>query len=128
MKAKNIYLIIGGIINLFTALLHLIGGQTSLINPLTNSNLELQVRTELLGVWHMVTTILFMSSIVLLYFGFKQKGNSSKELIKFIGYIYILFSIAFIIVSIINSQLAPQWTLLLPIGILALIGVRKLNK
>jgi len=125
MKTKNIYLIIGGIINLFTAVLHLIGGQTTLINPLNNSNLELQVKTELLGVWHMATVILFLSSFLMLYFGFKQGGNLPKELMKFLGYLYILFSVVFIIVSIINSQFAPQWTLLLPIGVLALIAIRK---
>jgi len=125
MKTKNIYLIIGGIINLFTAFLHLIGGQITLIKPLNDSNLELQVKTELLGVWHMVTIILFLTSFLLLYFGFKQGKSLPKELIKFIGYIYILFSVSFIILSIINSQLAPQWTLLLPIGVLALIGIRK---
>jgi len=125
MKTKNIYLIIGGIINLFTAFLHFIGGQMTLINPLNNSNLELQVKTELLGVWHMGTIILFLTSFLLLYFGFKQGKNLPKELIKFIGYIYILFSVAFIVVSIINFQLAPQWTLLLPIGVLALVGIRK---
>ena len=64
MKTKNTYLIIAGVLTLFTAFLHLIGGQIDLINPLFKSNLENQIQTELLGVWHMVTIILFASSIV----------------------------------------------------------------
>ena len=86
MKIKNIYWIIAGVINLLTAFLHLIGGQMSLVDPLSKSNLELQVKTELLGVWHMVTVMLFMSSIVLLMFGLKPKEEISKAFISFIAY------------------------------------------
>ena len=125
MKAKNIFLIISGALNLFTFLLHVIGGQISLINPLLNSNLELQVKTELLGVWHMVTIILFVTSIILLYFGFKQGKKASIEILKFIGYLYISFSIPFIMISIIYGLLVPQWILLLQIGLLTIIGTKK---
>ena len=124
MKSKNTLLIIAGVLNLFTAILHLIGGQISLINPLLDSDIELQAKTELLGVWHMATAVLFATSVVLLYFGFIP-GKSSKHLIKFIAYLYILFSISFIVVSIMYNQFAPQWTLLLPIGILSIIGIKK---
>jgi hypothetical protein len=128
MKTKNLFLIISGLINLFTFLLHVIGGQISLINPLLDSNLELQVKTELLGVWHMVTIILFITSIILLYWGFKQNKKSNIELLSFIGYLYILFSVPFVIISIIYGLLVPQWILLLPIGILTIIGIRKIKK
>ena len=126
MKIKNIHWIIAGVINLLTAFLHLIGGQMSLVDPLSKSNLELQVKTELLGVWHMVTVMLFMSSIVLLMFGLKPKEEISKAFISFIAYSYVLFSICFIAAGIFNAQFAPQWTLLLPIGILTIIGKRKM--
>jgi hypothetical protein len=128
MKTKNLFLIISGLINLFTFLLHVIGGQISLINPLLDSNLELQVKTELLGVWHMVTIILFITSIILLYWGFKQNKKSNIELLSFIGYLYILFSVPFVIISIIYGLLVPQWILLLPIGILTIIGIKKIKK
>jgi hypothetical protein len=105
-----------------------IGGQISLINPLLDSNLELQVKTELLGVWHMVTIILFITSIILLYWGFKQNKKSNIELLSFIGYLYILFSVPFVIISIIYGLLVPQWILLLPIGILTIIGIKKIKK
>jgi len=128
MKTKNTFLIISGLINLFTFLLHVIGGQISLINPLLDSNLELQIKTELLGVWHMATIILFVTSIILLYLGFKQNKKLNIQLLSFIGYLYILFSIPFIIISIIYGLLVPQWILLLPIGVLTIFGIKKIKK
>jgi len=128
MKTKNTFLIISGLINLFTFLLHMIGGQISLINPLLDSNLELQIKTELLGVWHMATIILFVTSIILLYLGFKQNKKLNIQLLSFIGYLYILFSIPFIIISIIYGLLVPQWILLLPIGVLTIFGIKKIKK
>ncbi len=125
MKTINIYYIIAGVINLFTALLHTIGGQIGLINPFLESNLENQTKTELLGVWHMVTVMLFASSFIFIHMGFKQKEKLNTELPSFISYLYILFSAVFIIVSLLNETLAPQWILLLPIGILGLLGVKK---
>ena len=125
MKAKNKFLIISGAINLFTFLLHVIGGQVSLINPLLNSNLDLQIKAELLGVWHMVTIILFATSVILLYLGLNKNKKTNIELLSFIGYLYVFFSLPFVVISIFYGLLAPQWILLLPIGILTIIGTKK---
>ncbi|WP_338815624.1 hypothetical protein V9L05_21495 (plasmid) [Bernardetia sp. Wsw4-3y2] len=124
MKTKNIFWLLAGILNLFTALLHTFGGQVGLINPLLSSNLDNQVQTEFLGVWHMITLFLFFTSAVFIknYFAPKEE---CRAIIQFISYVYFLFSISFIAVSFMNQLLAPQWTLLLPIGILGLIGVKK---
>ena len=127
MKPKNLFLILSGMLNLFTFFLHLIGGQISLIKPLLNSNLDLQIKTELLGVWHMVTIILFITSVILLYIGFNQRKKIFIELLIFIGYLYIFFSLPFIIISILYGLLVPQWILLLPIGIGTMIGVKKMR-
>jgi len=124
MKKINIYWLIAGVLNLFTAFLHTVGGQIDLINPMLKTTLEDEVKTQLLGVWHMVTITLFLSTIIILLVVFKNKIFNNKTLIL-IGYLYILFSIPFIIVGIIYSILVPQWILLLPIGILLLIGNKR---
>jgi len=124
MKNRNIFWLVAGILNLFTAFLHTFAGQTELINPLLSSNLDNQIQTELLGVWHMVTLFLFFTSAVFIHNYSKAKAEC-KAVIQFISYVYFLFSISFILVSIVNQILAPQFILLLPIGILGLIGVKK---
>ncbi|AFM02630.1 hypothetical protein Fleli_0130 [Bernardetia litoralis DSM 6794] len=86
--------------------------------------LDNQTQTELLGVWHMATAFLFFTSAVFIKNYFKSKVEC-RAIIQFISYVYFLFSVSFVAVSIINQTLAPQWILLLPIGILGLIGVKK---
>jgi uncharacterized membrane protein len=119
-RNRNIFWIIAGIINLFTALLHVIAGQIDLVKPLLESDLSFQLKTEWLGVWHMVTAILFVSSYYLLKNGLKNTEKSS-DTIQLIAIVYIFFSLAFVISSLYNNVFAPQWILLLPIGVLSLI-------
>ncbi len=125
MKPKNYYLIIAGIICLATALLHTIGGQYDLIGPLLDSDLHRQKKTELLGVWHMVTVIIFISAIVLLKNGFRPNSAPDNS-ISLLAWLFIAFGIVFLMVSIFNQTLAPQWILCFPIGVLALLGNKKL--
>jgi len=125
MNQKNIYWIIAGVINLFTALLHTIGGQLSLVNPLLDSGLSAQVRAEWLGAWHMVTIFLFVTSYYILKKGLNVSAKISRETMKLIGILYILMSIPSIISSLYLKVFAPQWVILLPIGVLVYIGLRK---
>ncbi len=120
---KNYFILIAGIINLFTAFLHTIGGQIELVLPLQKSDLTNQAKAEWFGVWHIVTVILFATSFILIKSFFKN--NNETSVLKYIGYLYILFSMSFITSSLLNGLLAPQWILLLPIGLLTLIGKNK---
>jgi len=121
---KNNYWLIAGVINLFTAILHLIGGQITLVDPMLQSELSVQVKTELVGAWHIVTIVLFFTAFVLLKHGLKPHNEQGKSLIQFIGLNYLLFAGCFMISSVKFTQFAPQWILLLPIGIIALLGNR----
>jgi len=126
MKNKNYYLITAGVINLITALIHTIGGQITLIHPLITSGLSAQVRFELLGAWHLVTILLFGTSYLLLRAGW-GKGNLSLQALSLISILYILFALPSIFLSISSSLLIPQWILCLPIGLIALLGLRRID-
>ena len=121
---KNNYWLIAGVINLFTAILHLVGGQITLVDPMLQSELSAQVKTELVGAWHIVTIVLYFTSIVLLKHGLKPRNEQGKTLIQFIGINYVFFAGCFMVSSVVFVQFAPQWVLLLPIGIVALLGNR----
>lgn len=121
---KNTFWIIAGCLNISTAFLHLVGGQLDLIDPLFQSNLQQQVQTELLGVWHMVTVILFVSSYIYLKNGWTKKDKQS-DVISLLNILYISFALVFVGVSLYQSILAPQWILLFPIGLLGFIGEKK---
>lgn len=126
MKSKrSIYWLVAGIINLITAILHAIGGQIDLVNPMLQSNLENQVKAEWFSAWHMITIILFASSYLVLKNAFADFQKRQTELMKYIGILYILLSIPFCVSSIVHKLLVPQWILLLPIGVLVYLGVKK---
>lgn len=122
---KKLYIKIGGIINLITALIHAFAGQNDLVNPLQNSSLTVQQRAEWLGVWHMASILLFLGSYVILKSGFFKGSNSSIPQLRFLGILYVLFGFPFIISGLYFSVLAPQWFLLMPIGILLFLGVKE---
>ena len=122
---KSIFIKIAGILNLITALIHTLAGQTDLVNPLISSEMEVQQVGELVAVWHITTVLLFLTSYFLLKAGFLGVAESNVSLINFIAYLYLLSSLPFIISGFWFSIFAPQWILLLPIGLLLLIGIRK---
>lgn len=125
---KNIYLFVAGGINILTALLHLIGGQIDLVNPLLNSGIGLQQKGELVGVWHMVTVLLFMTSYHLLRTATQTNMHSKVELLRAIAILYCLLAVPFIGASFWMGIFAPQWLLLLPIGLSVLLGLRKTSQ
>lgn len=122
---KNLSLKLAGIINLTTALIHLAVGQMDLVQPLHNSNLDVQQKAEWIGVWHLVTVLLFFTSFLILKAGFGTVKKSQAEQLKAFGMLYILAGVPFIISSFYFSVLAPQWILLMPVGVLLLVGLRK---
>ena len=124
---KNTYIKIAGIINFITALVHLVAGQIDLVNPLKSSNLGLQQKAEWLGVWHLVTIFLFYTSYVIIKAGFSKSNKLNLQLLKPLGILYVLVGIPFILSSGYFTVFAPQWVLLMAIGILILFGIRKSN-
>ena len=122
MNNRNYPLLIAGIICLLTALLHTIGGQIDLISPLIDSELTTQTKTELLGVWHMITVLLFVFAYILLRNGIHLSQKASVELIAIL---FIFFGLVFILVSFTQGTLAPQWILCLPIGGLSWWGLKR---
>lgn len=123
---KNLYLKLAGVLNLLTAIIHIIGGQIDLVNPLIKSDLNNQQTGELVAVWHMVTILLFLSSYYLIKAGFSKAKARDDSLLKAIGMLYILFGIPFLLSSFWFSVFAPQWILLIPIGLLTLLGIRNM--
>lgn len=127
MKKYNYYLLAAGTLNAFTAILHLIGGQLDLINPMLESGMTASVKTQLLSVWHMVTVVLFATTLIYFLYTKNKERKANPQLVSFISYLYILFSLSFILSGFFQSEFTEQWILLLPIGILGLAGSKKMD-
>ena len=115
-----------GLIMLASATLHTIGGQLTLVDPLLDSNLQLQEKVEWLGAWHCITLLLFGMGIILTRNGLKLRENHVHT-IKSIFYLCILFSIAFIGASLFLQKHAPQYILFLPMALVIHLGLRRLK-
>ncbi len=124
MKKRNIYWIIAGILNFLTFLLHLVGGQLDLVDPMLETGLNLERKSQLVGAWNMVTVILLATSFVLLAAGFNKRYSSNKELLSFVGYLNLAFCIPFVLSGFYYGLLVPQWIFFLPIAVLTLVGNR----
>ena len=125
---KKIYIKIAGIINLLTALVHLLAGQIDLVNPLNSSSLELQQKAEWVGVWHLVTILLFYTSYLILKEGLTKANKTDLGQLKSLGVLYVLAGVPFMLSSVYFTVFAPQWVLLMPIGILVLLGLKNRTK
>ncbi|MEO1712766.1 MAG: hypothetical protein AAFU60_05465 [Bacteroidota bacterium] len=124
MKNKNIYWLIAGIWQLGVAVLHLWGGQLTLVDPLLASDLATQVQAEWLGAWHMVTLYLFSTGFYLVRMGL-QPRQYHLQLAGALGWLMVLMGLPFIGASLFLGVLAPQWVLLKPVGLLTLWGNRR---
>ncbi len=122
----NNLILFSGIVCLFTALVHIFAGQANPIRPLLTSELDDGVKATLLAVWHMVSAVLLLSGFFLAYVGFFPT-QSLISTVASISWLYIIFSGIFILVGayFFKEQTfikCPQWLLLMPVGILGLVG------
>ncbi|WDE09368.1 hypothetical protein [Thalassomonas haliotis] len=123
----NTWIFIAGIIGLFTTLVHIVGGQLDPVRPFLKSDFPDIPKATLLGCWHMVSVTLLISGLVLTYVGWFNL-SSFQSIVIGISLSFIIFSLVFIAVGWYFFKFQtfiklPQWVLLLPIGVLGLIGV-----
>ena len=125
MKMRNRFWLIAGALCAFTAFVHLIAGQLDLVNPLMSSQLSNQATTEWLAAWHTISVLLVGSAGLLLFYGRQAHRAAAQPICILLGWGYVLFALVFIGVGLVQATFAPQWILLLPIGVLALIGAKR---
>jgi len=119
----NYYWIVAGGINLVAFVLHLVIGYTGSLVPLSQTGLNDISMATIFAVWAMATLVMAVSSIYLLYMGRHPYLNGTREMALLWGWLYVAFGFMFIGINIVYGFFSlPQWILLLPIGILALMG------
>jgi len=117
-------IIAAGLIYLFIALLHTIGGQLELVNPMLDSRLDKQVKTELLGAWHLVTAMLWIFGFMLVKSGIKL-SLTDRSMLQLIAIVTLAFVVIFIGVSLAQWTHALQYILFLPPATMIFMGLKK---
>lgn len=125
--------VIAGILSAFTALLHIVGGGITIARPLLSSSLGDEPRLVSYAVWHMASITMSLSAIALLRGARARFQQQARYTVMFIGLLWTGFGLSFLGVAVAEGHTdlllsdLSQWTLLLPVGLLALWGARVRN-
>lgn len=122
----NWLIVIAGILAGATALFHIVAGRKEIAQRLLVSSIDETTKLTLYACWHLVSATLFLSSLALLLCG--SGIYRSPELIAFVSVMWLLFSGVFLVINLGVAKPRgifrfPQWTLLLPVGLLGLWGL-----
>ncbi|MBM1277184.1 hypothetical protein JQU41_00555 [Ponticoccus sp. SC6-36] len=122
-------LIIAALINLAVAVVHTFIGEASIVAPLMTSDAPDLVKATLHSAWHMISVVLYLSSLTLFYLSRKEVRDPTVKLLSgYIGIQYVALAMVFAVTSVIYGQFFPQIVMLLPIGVLSLWAAHMARK
>lgn len=132
MKSSRIWLV-ASVLALFSALVHTFAGTPEIQRPLLDSAIPHSVALLLYACWHLVTVALFLSAAALLWSSRPHNSNAAGMLPRFIGLLWLMFGLVFVVVALVFDGpsalfVLPQWVLLVPVGVLCLLGDRRRAK
>jgi hypothetical protein len=123
----NRRLLTAAVLAAFTAAVHTFVGTVEISGPLLGSALPLELRLLLYACWHLVSCALVLSAGALFWSARRSRAEASRSLVIFVSALWISFGLVFLAVAILHPGKGlllalPQWTLLLPVGLLGLWG------
>ena len=126
MKGNRL-LLASGLIAAFTAALHTLAGTSEIQGPLLGSSMPMPVSLLLYACWHLVTVTLVLSAVALIWSARPTAKIPAGALPRFISILWLLFGLVFVVVALTFSGpsallVLPQWILLVPVGVLGLLG------
>lgn len=131
MKKPDSWLLFAaGLLALFTTLVHLFAGTPEIQGPLLGSALSQPVILMLFLCWHLVSTVLGFSALALIWSAFPVGATRAGALPRFISLLWIAFGLVCVVVAVAVAGpngllILPQWILLIPVGVLGLLGDRR---
>ncbi|NVD97667.1 hypothetical protein [Massilia sp. BJB1822] len=122
-KPDRLLLFAGGLAT-FTAIVHIFMGTPEVYQPLLSSSLPQPISLLLLACWHLVSVVLVASGAALLWGALPNNRSHASILALFVSVTWLVFGLVFIAIAVTFQGLSglavlPQWTLLLPVGVLA---------
>ena len=129
----NRLLFSASILAAFTACLHFFVGTTEIAAPLLNSSLAPEVSYLLYACWHLVSCSLFFSAVALFMSALHRYRQAARLLALFVSWLWLAFGAVFVVVGLVGAHgtllfKLPQWVLLLPVGVLGLMGCASLRR
>ena len=124
----NLLFILSGLMATVSAAVHLFVGGRQVARPLLDSGLEEGIKLTMYACWHLVSASLMLSALTLLSAGFGIFEAAEGGLVLFISVLWLLFGVVFLAISLGMSRPRglfrfPQWVLLIPVGVLGILGL-----
>ena len=118
---------VGAYLSVFMLIGHLALGIPWYLKPVLQSDAAVIPKSVMHAVFHYMTVVMVMSASALVTFAHNLL-TISPDVVRFIGIGYILFGLTQIILAVSSNGFKGlikmfQWTMFLPIGILALLAV-----
>lgn len=108
--------------------IHVVLGQIDPVRPLLATELDPVAKQTMLAAWHIVSVVLLVGSLALGLAGAGVlEGGARQAVALLLGLSYVGFAAVFLVIGLAafggrGTTRLPQWTLLLPVGALALSG------
>jgi hypothetical protein len=127
---SNRWWMASGVLAAFTAVLHAVAGTLEIQRPLLESSMPQSISLLLYACWHLVTVTLVLSAAALIWSARTHAITLVGALPGFVSWLWILFGLVFVAVALLLAgpsglAMLPQWVLLIPVGVLGLLGGRK---
>lgn len=126
----NGFLVSAALLAAFTAVVHVVAGGEDVAVPLLASPLAGTLKWTLYVVWHMVSVVLALSAIALFIGAMPRHAGPSRYLVWFVSTLWCASGVLFLLVAALQPASGgffalPQWALLLPVGVLGVLGGRR---
>jgi len=123
--ALNYWTLSAGILSGLLIFVHIFGGGPEIHNPMLESDLPQSIKSVWSVVWHAITLLLILGTIVLVYAAlYPGQINSAVVLICAMYFGFALLFVAYGIVQLGSVIIMPQWIAFGLIALLAGIGLR----
>ena len=123
----NRWTLASGLLAAFTAMVHVFAGGQTVATPLLAASFDETAQLTMYACWHIVSVTLTTSAVALLWSALPGNSARAQLLIGFVSLLWIGSGLVFVAVALTRPEggwlfQLPQWTLLIPVGTLGLVG------
>jgi hypothetical protein len=116
--------LLAGLATLATGAAHAVMGGIDALNPLLAARADMTAKATLMAVWH-GQTLFFALAGLALFWAFAVGRKKGRSIGLLLGLFLLAYGGIFAAISYLwfeNPMVLPQWTLLAPAGLLALVA------
>jgi hypothetical protein len=118
------FYLLAGLVTLATGAVHAIMGGIDVLNPLLAAKADMTAKAAIMALWH-AHSLFFALSAIAFFWAFAAGRTKARPLGVFLGLFFIGYGAIFAAISLLwfeDVTALPQWTMLIPIGLLSLIA------